>query len=70
MLKLIFPILLSMSFPCVGLADSIKCYAGNKIIYHREVKNVNYTGEMFIFQEVPSNRTVFYTGNCLFKINS
>lgn len=51
-------------------ADSIKCYAGGKIIYYRNVSDVTYTGEMFIFKEIGSDRIIFFSGDCIVKLNA
>jgi hypothetical protein len=50
-------------------ADSIKCFSGAREVYHHDITNLKYTGEIFIFQESDSEKVVIYSGDCLVKIN-
>lgn len=54
--------------PTISLADSIKCYSDNKVVYHHQVENVTYTGDIFIFLEKSSNQIVMYSGDCIVKV--
>lgn len=67
-LTLLFTLLLSMSIS--AWADSIRCYDHGRLIYYRNVKDVTFTGDMFIFTELPSDKIVLYTGDCLVKIDA
>jgi hypothetical protein len=51
-------------------ADSIRCFDHGRVIYYRNIKNVTFTGEMFVFIEDPSDKVVMYTGKCLVKIDA
>lgn len=50
-------------------ADSIKCFSGAREVYHHNITNLKYTGEIFIFQEIDTENVVIYSGDCLVKIN-
>lgn len=61
---------LFLSFiPFICFADTIKCYAGSKLIYSHHIGNFRYTGEIFIFEEESSGEVVMYNGNCVIKID-
>lgn len=50
-------------------ADRIKCYAGSKLIYSREVSEVMNLGSLYTFIEAKTGNTVFFNGICLAKFN-
>lgn len=60
-------IALSLSKPIH--ADTIKCYSGDKVIYYRDIRNLTFTGDVFLFQE-KSGRIVMYSGNCIVKLDA
>ncbi len=51
-------------------ADSIRCYVGGKTVYYRNVFNVTFTGDLFVFEELPSERIVMINGECVVKIDT
>jgi hypothetical protein len=63
-------VLLSLLLSANAFADSIRCYDNGHLIYHREVKNVTFTGDFFVFQEIASDKVVLYSGKCVLKIDA
>lgn len=59
--------LLFLSLPVY--ADTIRCYSGNKLIYSRHVRDITYTGDMLVFQELGSDKFVLAYTNCIAKID-
>ena len=53
----------------ITFADTIKCFSGNRTVYYRNVSNITYTGEVFIFEENTSGKTVMYSGECIVKFD-
>jgi hypothetical protein len=64
---LVIAVLLLVS--CQTLADSIKCYSAGKVVYYRNIKDVTFTGDLFVFEELVSGRIVMFSGDCIVKID-
>ena len=67
MRNILVPILFLI--PMITFADTIKCFSGNRTVYYRNVSNITYTGEVFIFEENTSGKTVMYSGECIVKFD-
>lgn len=69
MKNLLLIVILLLSPLCY--AEDIKCYSGNKEIYHRHGHNVifgsdEFAGQSFImFRENKSKQLVYITANCI-----
>jgi len=68
-MKLLLTILM-LIFPIFCLADSIKCYSYNKLIYKGKIINYGYEDSIFAFQEKKSGNIFIYNGNCLIELGT
>lgn len=65
----LFFFLLNLFISHTTFADSIKCYSGNKIIYHHNIKDVTFTGDMFVFVEKDTENMMMYSGDCIVTVD-
>ncbi len=64
---IVFACALFLIIPPV-FADSIKCYSNGKLIYSHQVRDVTFTGDLFVFTELGSDKIIVFSGECIAKI--